>query len=247
MKKSFLTLVALFTGGFVPINIVVLSFGYSQLYKHQSLGPKALRVAHEFAWPYLLYLYIPSMIVLVAIALYSRKRYPDLFRRIVIGLAVGAIATIGLDWIRQMGVINGWLPGDTPEMFGKVVTGSQNFNTFYWVGQFIHFMNGAGFGLSFAFFFGRCRNRLTTVFWAAVWMFMIELGMMLGPPMGPMVGYFGVRWMWPQLFILTFVAHIVHGIIMGLLAHHWLKPEDDKWIFPYLRESLAMEKSKRRG
>jgi len=189
-----------------------------------------------------LYLYIPSMIVLAAIALHSLKQHPDLFRRIVIGLGAGAIATIGLDWIREMGVISGWLPGDTPVMFGKVVTGSQNFNIFYWVGQIIHFMNGACFGLCFTFFFGRRRSRAATVSLAVFWMLLIEMGMMLGPPMGPMVGYFGVRWMWPQLFLLTLAAHIVHGIILKLLAHHWLQPEDDKWIVPYLKESMAAKK-----
>jgi hypothetical protein len=63
----------------------------------------------------------------------------------------------------------------------------------------------------------------------------MEFFMMVGPPMGPMVGLFGVKWMWPQLFILTLVAHIVHGTILGILVHHWLKPEDDKWLIPFLR------------
>lgn len=236
-KKSVLTLLALFTGGFVPIHIVVLSFGYAEYYKAQAIGPKIIRVAHEFGGPYMLYVYIPAMIVLVWIILHSRKNYPDLYRRIVIGLVAGAIATIGLDWIRQMGVIAGWLPADTPEMFGKMVTGSNDFVEYYWVGQFIHFMNGANFGLFFTLVFGNYSSYKKTVSWAIVWMLIMELGMMTGPPMGPMVGLFGVRWMWPQLFLLTFVAHIVHGVILGLLAHHWLKPEDSKWLLSYLKSN----------
>ena len=39
----------------------------------------------------------------------------------------------------------------------------------------------------------------------------VELGMMTGPPMGPMVGLFGYNYAWPQLFALTFVAHVVYG------------------------------------
>ena len=58
--------------------------------------------------------------------------------------------------------------------------------------------------------------------------------MMVGPPMGPMVGMFGVRWLWPQLFVLTFVAHVVHGIILGLLCHHWLREEDSEWLLPFV-------------
>lgn len=233
-KKSILTLVALFTGGIVPIHIVVLSFAYSEYYKQQAIGPKIIRVAHEFGGPYMLYFYIPALLILLGVTLYSRKQYPDLFRRIVIGLAAGAIATIGLDWIRQMGVIAGWLPADTPEMFGKMVTGSSNFTEYYWVGQFVHFMNGADFGLVFTLVFGNFKSYKTTVLWAIAWLLLMEFFMMVGPPMGPMVGLFGVRWMWPQLFILTFVAHVVHGTILGLLVHHWLKPSDALWLIPYL-------------
>ncbi len=238
-KKSVLTLLALFTGGFVPISIVLLSFGYAEYYKAQAIGPKIIRVAHEFGGPYMLYVYIPSMVLLVWIILHSRKNYPDLYRRIVIGLVAGAIATIGLDWVRQMGVITGWLPADTPEMFGKMVTGSSNFNEYYWVGQFIHFMNGANFGLFFVLVFGNYSSYKKTVFWAIVWMLIMELGMMTGPPMGPMVGLFGIRWMWPQLFLLTLIAHIVHGIILGLLTHHWLRTEDNKWLLSYLKSNAT--------
>lgn len=239
-KKSVLTLFALFMGGFVPISIVVLSFGYAEYYKAQAIGPKIIRVAHEFGGPYMMYVYIPAMIILVGITLYSRKNYPDLFRRIVIGLIAGAIATIGLDWIRQMGVIVDWLPSDTPEMFGKMVTGSSNFVEYYWVGQFIHFMNGASFGLFFTLVFGNYSSYKKTVIWAIAWMLIMELGMMVGPPMGPMVGLFGVNWMWPQLFILTLVAHIVFGIILGLLSHLWLKEEDRFWLIPYLKRNSSL-------
>ncbi len=31
------------------------------------------------------------------------------------------------------------------------------------------------------------------------WAMLLELGMMVGPPMGSMVGLFGVRYAWPQL------------------------------------------------
>jgi hypothetical protein len=234
-KKSVLTLLALFAGGFVPIHIIVLSFGYAEYYKVQDIGPKIIRVAHEFGGPYMLYIYLPAILLLIWIIFYSRRHYPDLYRRIIVGLAAGAIATIGLDWIRQMGVIAGWLPADTPEMFGKMVTGSNDFVEYYWVGQFIHFMNGADFGLCFTLFFGNYNSYKKTIFWAIIWMLIMEFFMMVGPPMGPMVGLFGTRWMWPQLFVLTFVAHIVHGFILGLLVHHWLKPDDNDWLLPFLK------------
>lgn len=236
-KRSLLALVALFAGGFVPIHLIVLSFGYAQYYKGVAMGPKVLKVAHEFAVPYSIFLYMPAIIALTWIAVYSKKHYPDLFLRIVVGLGAGAIATIGLDWIRQMGVIAGWLPGDTPEMFGKVITGSSEFLKYYWIGQLAHFLNGADFGLCFTFLFGNFSSYRNTAFFAVLWMLVMEFFMMVGPPMGPMVGLFGVNWQWPQLFLLTFAAHVAHGIILGLLVHLWLKKREQKWLIPFLFES----------
>lgn len=234
-KKSVLTLLTLFAGGFVPIHLILLSFGYSEYYKAQAIGPKIIRVAHEFAVPYLYILYIPAIIFLIWVIIYTKKTYPDLYRRIVVGLGAGAIATIGLDWIRQMGVLEGWLPADTPTMFGKMITGSNSFIRYFWAGQFAHFFNGASFGLIFTLVFGRFHTLKKTTLVAISWLLLMELGMMVGPPMGPMVGLFGVRYLWPQLFALTFVAHVVHGTILGILSFYWLKEEDNTWLWPFLK------------
>jgi hypothetical protein len=238
-KKAILTLVTLFAGGFVPIHLIVLSFGYSEYYRNQAIGPKIIRVAHEFAVPYLFLLYIPAILFLIGVIVYTKKNFPDLHRRIIVGLGAGAIATIGLDWIRQMGVITGWLPADTPEMFGKMITGSHSFIYYYWVGQLAHFFNGADFGLVFTLVFGRFATYRKTVLVAIGWLLVMELGMMVGPPMGPMVGLFGVKYLWPQLFILTFVAHVVHGTILGSLTFYWLKKEDESWLGSFLHGASA--------
>jgi len=234
-KKSLLALLALFVGGFVPIQLITLSFGYAQYFKGIKMGPKVLKVAHEFGGPYMLYFYIPAMIVLIWIIFYTKKNYPDLYRRIVFGLLAGAIATIGLDWIREMGVIKTWLPGDTPKMFGTMVTGNIAFNSYFLIGQFVHYMNGANFGLVFTFFFGNFANYKKTIIWAIIWTQIVELGMMTLPPIAPMLGFFGYNYMWPQFYILTVVAHLVFGIILGILVHLWLKPNDDKWLLPFLK------------
>lgn len=234
-KKSILTLLTLFAGGVVPIHLILLSFGYSEYYKAQAIGPKIIRVAHEFAVPYIYFIYIPAIIFLIWVIIYTKNTYPDLYRRIIVGLGAGAIATIGLDWIRQMGVLEGWLPADTPTMFGKMITGSNSFIRYFWVGQFAHFFNGADFGLVFTLVFGRFHTLKKTVLVAISWLLLMELGMMVGPPMGPMVGLFGVRYLWPQLFVLTFVAHVVHGTILGILSFYWLKEEDEIWLWPFLK------------
>lgn len=134
-----------------------------------------------------------------------------------------------------MGVINGWLPADTPEMFGKMISGSNSFIKYFWVRQFAHFFNGADFGLVFTLVFERFATLKKTTLVAISWLLLMELGMMTGPPMGPMVGLFGVRYIWPQLFALTFVAHVVHGTILGILSFYWLKEEETKWLWPFLK------------
>ena len=139
---------------------------------------------------------------------------------------MGAVATLALDAVRQAGVIHGWLPGDTPVMFGKMATGSNNFPLFYSVGLLVHYLNGANFGLFYVFVWGKRESYLSAARWATVWALILELGMMVAPPIGPMVGLFGVRHAWPQLFLLTFVAHLAFGITLGLLIQAFLRNED---------------------
>lgn len=233
-KKSILTLLALFTAGFVPIQLVTLSFAYSQYYKGETLGPKMVITAHEFAVPYIYYAYIPAMIVFIAIWIYSRKNYPDLFRRLKVGVISGIMLTLALDVVRQNGVINGWLPQDVPIQFGKMVTGSNSFTPIFITGIIVHFLNGINFGILYTFLFGKLKNYKLAILAGALLLFAIEIGMMTGPPMAKMVGPFGVNWAWPELFLLTLTAHIFSGIACGLTAQFLLKEEDNKWLVPFL-------------
>jgi hypothetical protein len=235
-----LILLAFIAGGAVPIQVVTLSFGYAQYIRQEALGPKVIRTAHEFAAWYIPWVYVPALVVLILIIFGTYRRYPDMCRRIVSGLCAGAIATLALDAVRQAGVIHGWLPGDTPVMFGKMATGSNNFGVFYPVGQFVHYFNGANFGLFYAFVWGRQESNWAAAGWATVWALLIELGMMLGPPMGPMVGVFGSRFAWPQLFLVTLVAHVAFGIALGLLSQSFLTGDDRGGLLRFLRGPCAV-------
>ncbi len=66
------------------------------------------------------------------------------------------------------------------------------------------------------------------------WALLLELGMMVGAPMGPMVSLFRVRCAWPQLFLLTLVAHVAFGTALGLLTQYLLKEEDRGAFFSFL-------------
>lgn len=234
-RRSVLALLAFAAGGAVPIQLVTLSFGYAQYVRGVPIGPQVTAVAHEFARWYLPLVYLPAMILLVSVALYSRERYPELFRRIAVGFGIGALATIALDAVREAGVIYEWLPADTPFVFGKMATGSAKFAVFYPAGLLVHYLNGANFGLFYAFVWGKRSSYLSAVAWATAWSLVLELGMMVGPPMGPMVGLFGYNYAWPQLFLLTLLAHIAYGIALGLLMQHFLADEDRTWLVPFLR------------
>ena len=233
-RRVFLILLALFTGAAVPIQLITLSFGYAQYGKNILKGPKLIQTAHEFASYYIPLVYIPALVILLIIALYVRGRYPDIFRRIVVGYGVGAFATIFLDFFREMGVINKWLPGDTPALFGMMATGSKVFAVYYPIGFIIHFLNGADFGLFYTFVWGRRKSYRSAVFWAVLWLLIVELGMMTLPPMAPMVGSFGVKYAWPQLFLITLFAHIAYGVVLGILVQYFLKPEDERWLLGFL-------------
>lgn len=234
-RRAGLVLVAFIAGGAVPIQLVTLSFGYAQYLKGVRMGPQVLSVAHEFARFYVPLVLVPALMLLAAIALYARRRYPDVTRRIVVGFAMGAVATLALDAFRQAGVLHGWLPGDAPVMFGKMATGSPDFSVFYPAGLLIHLLNGANFGLFYAFVWGKRPSYKNAVLWATVWALLVELGMMTLPPMGPMVGPFGYNFAWPQLFLLTLAAHIAFGVTLGLLVQRFLREKDRGGLWAFLR------------
>lgn len=234
-RRTALILTAWVAGAAVPIQLVTLSFGNAQYFEGVPRGPELLPLAHALARVYIPLVYVPAMIALVAIALYSRRRYPGLFRRITVGFSLGAVATLALDAIRQMGVIHGWLPGDTPVLFGRMATGSDVFAVLWPAGLAVHYLNGAGFGLFYAFVWGRRGSYGSAAVWATVWALVLELGMMLGPPMGPMVGPFGVDHAWPQLFLVTLVAHVFFGVTLGLLVERFLTPADRGGLVTFLR------------
>lgn len=233
-RKTLLAVIAFIAGGAIPIQLVTLSFGYGQYIVNAAPKKQLLTVVHEIASWYIPFVYAPALLTLGGIAVYSRTRYPGLFRRIVVGFGAGFIGTIALDAARQMGVIYEWLPADTPILFGKMATGSSELGILLPVGVLIHYLNGANFGLFYAFVWGKRSSYASAAGWATVWALLVELGMMIGPPMAPMVGPFGIKYKWPHLFLITLIAHVLFGIAMGLLVQHFLTDEDQGWLYPFL-------------
>lgn len=230
-----LAALAFVAGGAVPIQLITLSFGSAQYVRDIPRGPALIPAAHQFAGIYFPFVYLPALAILAGIAFYSHRRHPALFRRIVVGLGAGAVGTLALDAARQAGVIHGWLPSDTPIMFGKLVAGpSAPFGLIYPLGLSVHYMNGANFGLFYAFVWGKRGSFRKAALWGTAWFMVVELGMMTLPPMGPMTGLFGTRFSWPGLFLVTLSAHLLAGLTVGLLTELWLSVEDRGWLLPFL-------------
>lgn len=225
--KALLVLLALLTGGAAPVLMLVFSTGYAQWGLGLVKMPEVLMTAHAFARVYLWAVLVPSLVILLGILLYSRERHPDLYNRLWAGLAAGAVATVFLDFFRQLGVIHGWLPSDTPPFFGKLILGPQApLGAALTVGFLYHFLNGASFGLPYALLFGKPRW-----YWGIAWGLIYELGMMTLPPMAPLFGPFGSKTGSPALFLITLVAHIAFGAVLGLLVERWVKrPGSILWI-----------------
>lgn len=85
-------------------------------------------------------------------------------------------------------------------------------------GFIYHFLNGANFGIVYTLIVGKA-----SWYWGIVWGLLVELGMMTLPLMAPLVGPFGAKTGRPALFLITLVAHVAFGIVLGLLTQHWLR------------------------
>lgn len=205
-KEGSLTLIALITGGILPLLIV---FGSARLLPMPSLF-----------WA----VGVPAEIVLFGVLLYARSAGLErLYRRLWVGVIGGVLLTLSLDAVRAAGVNIGYLP-DSVSMFGRFIFGvgmkAKVTPGIYIVGLFYHFFNGIAFGVVYSILFGKTR------WWGAVLysVFFVELGMMTLPPMAKMMGPFGVNkfgTIWNGMFMTTLLAHVAMGVALGAVIQKW--------------------------
>jgi len=89
----------------------------------------------------------------------------------------------------------------------------------FMAGALWHFWNGATFGIVYALFIGKGRW-----WYGIIWAFIIEIGMMLAPYLIMMKGPFGIEHMdGYNLFIITLIAHLAFGAMLGILVQKWKK------------------------
>jgi len=142
----------------------------------------------------------------------------------LIGVVAGLIATIGLELVRATSFRLGGMPGDLPRLLGVLLTDRFMLGPSAWsdlLGYAYHFWNGACFGLIFAVLFGRTR-----LIWSVAFGGLIGLGFLASPAVKAMgVGFMAVRM--PAMIATVLIAHLVFGIILGLVLRHQLR---DRWL-----------------
>jgi hypothetical protein len=192
-----------------------------------------MKAMHSFMTSYIPFAMLPALIILIAIWTYASRHYPSLANRIGAGLAAGVIGTIiGLEPVRLIGVKLGAFPGDMPSMIGQMITGHMMPDATARIAGYVYhiLLNGGTFGIMYAVLFGKARWA-----WGIAWGLFFEAGMMLLPPVPMMAGPFGIYGFWPGLFVASFLAHVAFGLILGLLAHNWIR--DRGTIFGLLIET----------
>lgn len=185
---------------------------------------------------------IPSVVIIFAVGILARNRFPRLANRVFVGMAAGGLATFLLEAIRIPGyLVTKWIPMDSMiSLPGLLLTekitslsgvkqvimqSGIQMNLYhapldaFVVGALWHFWNGATFGIIYSLIIGKGRW-----WYGMVWAFAIEIGMMLAPYLVMMKGPFGIEHMGGyNLFVITLMAHLVFGALLGVLVQRWKK------------------------
>jgi len=185
---------------------------------------------------------IPSIIIIFAIGILSRSKFPRLSSRLFKGMAAGAIASIALEAIRIPAYMFAkWMPMDSmislPGLLltEKITALSQvkqiimqsglPMNLYhapldaFLAGGLWHFWNGATFGIIYALLIGKGKW-----WYGMIWAVIIEMVMMMAPYLIMMKGPFGIQYMdGYNIFVITLIAHVIFGAVLGIIVQRWKK------------------------
>jgi len=212
-----------------------------------AIGPNVLVVALTPGMPGMptltRWLLLPSLVWLLVIwGLAVRQDYKRLQNRLWTGLWVGVATTAALDVFRLMSFRLALLPGNMPRMFGVLILDTMAIGPTPLsdvVGALYHSWVSACFGLTYALICGRTR------WWGGlVWGLLIEVGMMVTPPMviAMDTGYFGLKLghgIMNGVFIGSLVPHIAYGIALGVLLERYITHQGS--ILGLMRDVLQMK------
>jgi len=185
---------------------------------------------------------IPSVVIIFAIGILTRSKFPRLTNRLFVGMAAGTIASFALEAIRIPAYMFAkWMPMDSmislPGLLltEKITALSQAkqvimqsgvpMNLYsapmdaFLAGGLWHFWNGATFGIIYALLIGKGKW-----WYGMVWAVIIEMVMMVAPYLIIMVGPFGIQYKdGYNIFIITLIAHVTFGAVLGIIVQKWKK------------------------
>lgn len=176
------------------------------------------------------FVFLPSLLVLLAIAVFDRIRSNgSLWRGVMIGLTGGLLAAVAYDVFRLPFVFaREWgSAGVVPPMnlfkvfprFGAMILGQPVEQGSYslaaqLIGWLYHFSNEATFGVMYLAMIGDSARQHWA--WAVLMAVGLELGMLLTPY--PQVFHIPIT---PRFIVVTAAAHAIFGVVLGIFVR-WL-------------------------
>ena len=185
---------------------------------------------------------IPSIVIIFAIGIISRSKFPRITSRLFKGMVAGAIASLALEAIRIPAyMFTKWIPMDSmisipgllltekitmlSEVKQTIMQSGVPMNLYhapldaFIVGGLWHFWNGATFGIIYALLIGKGKW-----WYGMIWAVIIEMVMMIAPYLIIMKGPFGIEHMdGYNIFVITLIAHLAFGAILGIIIQKWKK------------------------
>jgi hypothetical protein len=143
----------------------------------------------------------------------------DVFR---IPFVVAAIDQVGPEWLRLplFKVFPRFGAMILNQPFDAAMTDSQFTLAAHLIGWIYHFSNGIAFGVMYMALVGDASRR--SWLWAVLFATVLELAMLVTP----YTSFFGIH-MTTRFVIVTFTAHAVFGVALGIVARHFSK----RWRF----------------
>lgn len=180
---------------------------------------------------FVLYVLIPAMLLLAAMALLDRvKGDRRLFRAVLIGSVAGLVAAFAYDLFRVPWVVGfarqigpGWLrlplfrvfPQFGAMILNEPFTSNQPASSYslsaHILGWIYHFSNGMTFGIMYMALIGDALKR------SWLWAIALAAGLELFMLVTPYTSFFAIR-MTAVFVVVTLTAHILFGLTLGPLA-----------------------------
>ena len=214
-KRIILSLLAFLAAGISPNIFVAAQAGYALMSD----------LAISFLIPAIILL-----IIVVAIGYFIKEK--ETSSQILNGILGGAVATIGLEIVREIGFHLGGMPGDMPKLMGVLLlnhfaSGPDVLSNI--AGWSYHFWNGASFGIIYSLLVGKGK-----VWYGLFYAMLLAIGFMMSPVVVALgVGHFGVEF-GIGFPITVILAHVAFGILLGWVIY--LKNNSDSDIINSIKK-----------